>query len=78
MRKVRVFPIHAIPDPRRMGNMVNENGWIAMQIRSESHIFGKEKESSTMQVSDNLLEGAQREMKMHNKVKAQEGLLQKG
>ena len=74
MRKVRVFRIHAIPDPKRMGSMVNENGWIAMWIRSESHIFAKEKESSTMQLNDNLLEGAQREMKMHNKVKAQEGL----
>ena len=78
MRKIQAFPVHAIPNAKRMGSKVNENGWIAMQIRSESHIFAKEKESSTMQVSDNLLEGAQREMKMHNKVKAQEGLLQKG
>jgi hypothetical protein len=55
-----------------MGSMVNENGWIAMWIRSESHIFAQEKESSTMQLSDNFLEGARREMKMHSKVKVQE------
>ncbi len=74
MRKVRVFPSHAIPNAKRMGNMVNENGWMAMWIRSESHIFAQEKESSTMQLSDNFLKGARREMKMHSKVKVQEGL----
>ena len=74
MRKVRAFQIHAIPNAKRMGSKVNENGWIAMWIRSESHIFAKEKESSTMQVSDNFVEGARREMKMNNKVKVQEGL----
>ena len=74
MRKVRAFPVHAIPNPKRKGSMVNENGWIAIWIRSESHIFAKDKESSTMQVSDNFVEGARREMKMHSKIKAQEGL----
>ena len=74
MRKVRAFPIHLIPDPKRMGSKVNGNGWIAMKIRSESHIFAKDKESSTMQLSDNFVEGARREMKMHSKVKVQEVL----
>ena len=74
MRKVRAFQIHAIPNAKRMGSMANENGWMAIWIRSESHIFAKDKESSTMQLSDNFVEGARREMKMHSKVKEQEVL----
>ena len=74
MRTVRAFPIHAIPNATRMGSMVNENGWMAIWIRSGSHIFAKDKESSTMQLSDNFVEGARKEMKMHSKVKEQEAL----
>ena len=74
MRRIQPFRVNAIANAKRMGSKVNENGWIAIWIRSESHIFAKDKESSTMQLSDNFVEVARREMKMHSKVKEQEAL----